>query len=110
MPRLTNVFPAVSLLVHLSVSNVRADPNAYLKPLYTEEGGYLMDHLRYSDILEEEQSRLPRYPVTVFKIVPREFRIHKVICTTSHGVVFSFRTFRMSLRRRILSMKTSQTP
>ena len=79
MTRLINVSPVVSLLLHLSVPNVRADPNAYLKPLYTEEGGYLMDHLRYSDILEQEQSRLPRYPVTVFKIVPREFRIHKVI-------------------------------
>ena len=52
--------------------------NLYLKPKYTEEGEFLLDHLRYNDVLEAEQTLLPSALHTVFKLVLKDAPIGKV--------------------------------
>ena len=58
---------AILLLTH-SVKRSLANPNQYLKPKYTEEGKFILEHLRYNDVLEVEQKDLPRSLHTVFKL------------------------------------------
>lgn len=58
---------AILLLTH-SVKRCLANPNQYLKPKYTEEGKFILEHLRYNDVLEVEQKDLPRSLHTVFKL------------------------------------------
>ena len=52
--------------------------NIYLKPKYTEEGEFLLDYLKYKDVLEEEQELLPRKQQTVYKIITDNFNISQV--------------------------------
>ena len=58
---------AILLLTH-SVKRTLANPNQYLKPKYTEEGKFILDHLRENDVLEAEQKDLPNSLHTVFKL------------------------------------------
>ena len=62
---------AILLLAH-SVKRCLANPNQYLKPKYTEEGKFILEHLRYNDVLEVEQKDLPNSLHTVFKLVINE--------------------------------------
>ena len=56
-----------------------ANPNHYLKPKYTEEGGFLLDHLKYRDVLEVEQKNLPTSLHTVFKLVMENVTVNEVV-------------------------------
>ena len=58
---------AIILLTH-SVKKSLANPNQYLKPKYTEEGKFILDHLSKNDVLEAEQKDLPNSLHTVFKL------------------------------------------
>ena len=52
--------------------------NLYLKPKYTEEGEFLLDHLRYNDVLKAEQALLPSSLHTVFKLVLKDASVGQV--------------------------------
>ena len=57
------------VILTLFIMRGLANENLYLKPKYTEEGEFIMDHLRYNDVLEVEQKNLPNSLHTVFKLV-----------------------------------------
>ena len=57
------------VILTLFIKRGLANENLYLKPKYTEEGEFIMDHLRYNDVLEVEQKNLPNSLHTVFKLV-----------------------------------------
>ena len=57
------------VILTLFIKRGLANANLYLKPKYTEEGEFILDHLRYNDVLEVEQKNLPKSLHTVFKLV-----------------------------------------
>ena len=57
------------VILTLFIKRGLANANLYLKPKYTEEGEFILDHLRYNDVLEAEQKNLPNSLHTVFKLV-----------------------------------------
>ena len=72
--------PAINvLLIILLIGLIQADDDFYLKPQYTAEGEHLLEHLKYHDVLEEEQVNLPPTKThTVFKIITEDFNeVHR---------------------------------
>ena len=71
---------AIFLSISLCGEVALGDTNFYLKPKYTAEGEFLLDYLKYNDVLEEEQELLPRKLHTAFKIITgNNFNITKVL-------------------------------
>ena len=60
------------VILTLFIKRGLANANLYLKPKYTEEGEFILDHLRHNDVLEAEQKNLPNSLHTVFKLVIKE--------------------------------------